>query len=90
MNKVGVAKEIGCTNDVAMIKIGQINKLSIIKLVKNHAPGMEAKAILRIAYRNQKILASFGKYTFYKRCPKHKNALRNKTTNQGFTEKVKS
>ena len=34
-NKVGVAEELGCKNDVALRKIGQIEP----RLFKNHVPG---------------------------------------------------
>ena len=58
LNKVGVAEEIGCENDVALSKIGQIEW----RLVKNHVPGwmvvhgwMEIIAVLRIAYTNKKL-----------------------------------
>ena len=35
LNKVGVAEEIGCKNDVALSQIGQTEQ----RLVKNHVPG---------------------------------------------------
>ena len=34
-NKVGVAEDIGCKNDVALSKVGQIG----LRIVKNHVPG---------------------------------------------------